>query len=324
MKKIILLGHGVGVKLFIDSLKKLKPNYKVVGVITHPKEKHNYDLELIRKREDLYAEFAYNVFNVKKDFGIEIFESEDVNNKDVIKWIQNRDPNYIFSLGCRNILKKKFLNQFAHKVLNIHTTPLPEYRGAASDSWMILNGELGKKTFGCCHFINEGIDTGDIISTANYYLPKTGYPIDVFKARMNIIPEIVTKSLKNLSDINFKPIKQDFSKSTTFPRLFTPKDGKIKFDIFNGNEINLFIQAFGYPFEGAFCFLEKIKINILQVEFFNDKIFHSYANGLIFGKTIKNEYKVCVKGGFMIIKKIEYNNKEIPQNKILRIGKFLK
>ena len=29
-------------------------------------------------------------------------------------------------------------------VLNIHTTPLPLYRGAANDSWMILNNELGK------------------------------------------------------------------------------------------------------------------------------------------------------------------------------------
>ena len=46
-------------------------------------------------------------------------------------------------------------------VLNIHTTPLPQYRGAANDSWMILNNELGKNmTF---HFIDEGIDIGPII-----------------------------------------------------------------------------------------------------------------------------------------------------------------
>tara|TARA_A100001011_G_scaffold350459_1_gene389782 strand:- start:2265 stop:3239 length:975 start_codon:yes stop_codon:yes gene_type:complete len=324
MNKIILLGHGVGVKFFIDSLKKIKYNFKVVGLITHPKEQHDYDFELIRKREIMYKGFAYNVFNVKKDYGIEILESEDVNGKDTIKWIEIRNPDYIFSLGCRNILKKNFLNKFSHKVLNIHTTPLPEYRGAASDSWMILNGDLGKKTFGCCHYIDEGIDTGDIIATVDYYLPKVGYPIDLFKYRMKIIPEIVTKSLKNLNDPSFKPIKQDFSKSTSFPRIFTPKDGRIKFDKFDGNEIYLFIQAFGYPFEGAFCFLEEKKINILRVEFFNDKTFHSYANGLIYGKTIMNEYKVCVKGGYLIIKKIEYNSKEISQNKIFRIGKFLK
>ena len=324
MKNIILLGHGVGIKLFIETLKKSKSKFKVVGVVTHPKDEHQYDLELIKKRKELYGEYAYNVFDVKKDYGIEILESVNVNNRDIIKWIKNKNPDYIFSLGCRNILTKQFLKQFPNKVLNIHTTPLPEYRGAASDSWMILNGELGKKTFGCSHYIDEGIDTGEIIATASYYLPKRGYPIDIFKSRMEIIPKLVIKSLNNLSDVNFKPKKQDFSKSTSFPRLLTPKDGKIKFDIFKGEEINLFVQAFGYPFEGAFSFIEEKKINILKVEFFTDKTFHSYANGLIFGKTNLGEYKICVKGGYLVIKKIEYNNEEISQDKILRIGKYLR
>ena len=84
-------------------------------------------------------------------------------------------------------------------------------------------------------------------------------------------------------------------------------------------------NPFNFDYKGEInFFLEDKKINLLDVEFINNKNFHFYANGLIFGKTLNDEYKVCVKGGYMIIKKIEVNGEEILQKKILRLGKFLK
>ena len=324
MKKIVLLGHTVGVKFIIDSLISKSSEFRVVGIVTHPKEDHLRDLNLMSKRKGIYGDYSYNVFDVQKDYGIKIIEAKDVNDKETLNWIKKIDPSYIISVGCRNILKTKFLNIFPKKVLNIHTAPLPKYRGAASDSWMILNGELGKEQYGVCHFIDEGIDTGAIIAVSKYKLPKRAYPIDIHKIRMDVFQDIIIKTLKNLKNPDFKPKIQDPSKSTVFPRLFTPVDGKILFDLFNGNEIDLFVQAFGYPFEGAFCFLGDKKINILDAEFVKKKLFHSFANGLIFGKNLKGQYKVCVNDGFILIKKIEINGVEILQNKILRLGKFLK
>ena len=45
--------------------------------------------------------------------------------------------------------------------INLHASLLPDYRGAAPINWVIINGEknTGVSTF----FINENIDTGDII-----------------------------------------------------------------------------------------------------------------------------------------------------------------
>ena len=323
MNNIVLLGHSVGVKLIIDSLLKHNEKFEVVSLFTHPFKDHKRDLEMVEKRKSFYGDYAYNIFNLPDDYGIKVHESSNVNNIETIREIQNYNPSYIISIGCRNILKDDFLKLFPKKVLNIHTTPLPSYRGAASDSWMILNNELGKKQYGCMHYIDSGIDTGDIISKSYYTVPLKSYPIDVYKTRMDVFHDVLIKGLSNLENPNFIPEKQNNYNATTFPRLLTPKDGRIIFDKFSGEEIVRFVYAFGYPFEGAFCFLEDKKVNILEVEFFDDLEFHSFSTGLIFGKNENNEYKISVKGGYVVVKKIEIEEKAINQSKVFRLGKFL-
>ncbi len=324
MKNIVILGHGVGVKFVIESLIKSNSDYRVVALVTHPKKEHEHDLNLMNRRKKYFGDYAYNVFNLESDHKIKILESKNVNDIETINWIKTFSPTYLVSISCRDILKSRFLNEFKNMVLNIHNTPLPEYRGAANDSWMILNNELGKKIYGCLHFIDEGIDTGPIIHKSFYNLPNIAYPIDIFKLRTNIYHEILVEGLNKLDKKNFKPEIQDSSKSTTFPRLFTPVDGKIKFDVFSGKEIELFIYAFSYPYDGAHVFFEDIRVNILKGNFFTDLKFHSFANGLIFGKNDEGEYKVCVSGGYLLIKEIEIDGKICQQSKIFKLGKYLK
>ena len=324
MKKIVVLGHGVGVKLIIDTLltqKKLET--RVVALVTHPFEDHQRDLEMIEKRKELYEEFAYNVFNVEKDYGIPVFTANNVNELSSVLHIKSFSPDYIISVGCRDIIKKEFLKEFSGKVFNIHTTPLPRYRGAASDSWMILNGEWGKDLFGVFHEIDEGLDTGRIVAKSQYRIPNKSYPIDVFKSRMSIFPDLIEKAIHALNNSIFKFEEQDHYEATTFPRLFTPKDGKIDFKLYDGASIERFIYAFGYPFEGAHCFLGDRKINILEADFIEGASMHPKTFGLVFGKDKYGNYKVSVNGGALLIKKIERNNQVISQSQVMRLGRIL-
>jgi methionyl-tRNA formyltransferase len=320
VKKKVILGHGVGVKFTIDSLLEQSDlGFEVTDFVTHSFEEH----ALIENRSDVYGEHAYNVFNAEKDYDLSFLEAKDVNEESVVKWIKNHNSTYVISIGCRNLLKKKFLSEFPNQVLNIHRTLLPKYRGAANDSWMILNGLSGTKQFGCIYFIDEGIDTGNIIVKSYYDVLERAYPIDVFKARMNTFRTLLGEGLVNLKDLNFKGEEQKIDDAIYFPRLYTPVDGKIDFKIFSGFEIERFDFAFGYPFVGAHCFFEGEKVHLLEVEFKKELTFHSFANGLIFGKNEKNEYKVAVQGGYLLIKRIEIDEKITLQNKIFKQGKRL-
>jgi len=323
MNNIILLGHGVGIKLIVETLENNASTYKVCGVVTHPLPDHRHDLEMLKKRKGYYTGYGYNVFDVKKDYNIDLLESQDVNNPETAQWVEQYNPKYIISIGCRNIIKKSFLDKFPNRVLNIHTTPLPRYRGGANDTWMILNGETDRLQYGCVHLVDEHIDTGDIIAKVFYKIPTNIYPIDLFKIRMNTLPELITLALNNLESPHLKPEKQSVDEGTTFPRLHSARDGRIDFQKFTGESLLKFIYAFGYPFEGAFCFLGEKKINILEAEFYTDKIFHPFADGLIFGKNEKNEYKVSIRGGYLLIKKIELDGLPVEQNQIFRLGRIL-
>jgi methionyl-tRNA formyltransferase len=323
-KNIVILGHGVGVKFSIESLRR-KPEigFHIVAVITHPLSDHGSDLELIKKRQECYGDYAYNVFDLKIDYGIPVHEASDVNDEQVIQLIKSYEPEYLISISCRNILKDYFLNSFKGKVLNIHTTPLPAYRGAANDTWMILNGLWGTEQYGCVHFIDKGIDTGDIIAKVKYSIPEKSYPIDVYKARIDTFTELLPLALKNLNRADFLSEKQIIDESSCFPRLNTTLDAVINWNNWDGLEIEKFIYAFSYPFAGAHCFLEEVKVHILEAEFIKGLRFHPFATGIIFGRNECGQYKVALRSGYLLIKKIEVGGFEITQSKFFRLGKKL-
>jgi len=324
MKNIVMLGHGAGIKFIIEALlENPKMGYKVVAVVTHPYAEHIPDLDMLKSRSDMYGEYGYNIFNIKSDFNIDIFESSDINSIETINLIKSYHPEYIISVSCRNIIKSDFLNTFNRKVLNIHTTPLPKYRGRASDSWMILNGEWGNELYGCMHFVDEGIDSGDIVAKSFYEVPNKSYPIQIYKVRLDTFKKLIIKGLHNLSNDSFVPEKQKIEEMTVFPRLKTTVDGKLDFEKYNGEELEKFIYAFGYPHEGAFCYLGKERVHILEADFFYENCFHPKCYGLIFGRDEVGRYKVAVKGGYILFKKIEIDSVEVEQRKIFRLGKFL-
>ena len=208
MKNIVILGHGVGVKFVIESLIKSNSDYRVVALVTHPKKEHEHDLNLMNRRKKYFGDYAYNVFNLESDHKIKILESKNVNDIETINWIKTFSPTYLVSISCRDILKSRFLNEFKNMVLNIHNTPLPEYRGAANDSWMILNNELGKKIYGCLHFIDEGIDTGDIIEQETFKITlKDNYKTLLEKAYINC-PKLLIKAIDSIYHGNHIRIPQ--------------------------------------------------------------------------------------------------------------------
>jgi len=323
-KNIVMLGHGAGIKFIVESLLEHPDlGFKVVAVITHPYKDHQPDLEILKSRAAMYGEYGYNIFNIKSEYNIDIFESNDVNSDETISLIKSYSPEYVISISCRNIIKSSFLNAFNRKVLNIHTTPLPKYRGGASDSWMILNGEWGNELFGCMHFIDEGIDSGDIIAKSYYKVPNRCYPIQLYKVRLDTFKSLIIRGLENLSDSSFAPERQNIEEMTVFPRLKTIVNGRLDFEGYNGDELEKFIYAFGYPHEGAFCFFGTKQVHILEAEFIRHQNFHPKCYGLIFGKDINSQYKIAVKGGYILIKKIEIGLVEVEQKNIFRLGKFL-
>ena len=92
------------------------------------------------------------VFNFKKKYKVE--------NK-ILRVLKNYDIRMIFLAGFMKILSKNFIIKFKGKILNIHPSLLPKYKGLNTHKRALDNDE---KYSGCTvHFVNSKLDSGKII-----------------------------------------------------------------------------------------------------------------------------------------------------------------
>ncbi|MFM1931385.1 MAG: hypothetical protein RL226_688 [Bacteroidota bacterium] len=316
--KIVIIGHSIGVKRCIDSV--LTTTHQVVALFTHPRKDHQRDLELYARRSDLFGEYGYDVFHLPNDYGIPVFEYHDLTDQSEIDRIAAFNPDVIVTVGCRDILKPVFIEQFKF-VINVHPYYLPYFRGAGIDSWMILQGYSGTTQQATCHFISPRIDAGDVIDTAPYVIPQDALPIDIFKIRIDTLGSLLVRSLDKLtsSDGNYQSQQEEVSHY--YPRLNTMRDGRIDFTNWNGAEIELFIRAFSFPYEGAWAMYGEQRFHFHHATFIPTDGVHPFSYGLIFRKD-ENAIYVFVKGGVLTIRTIECDQTALSPRKI-KLGKYL-
>jgi len=88
----------------------------------------------------------------------ELFELEIINT------LINYDVELVVMAGWMKIVSSLFINKFKNKIINIHPSLLPSYKGASAIKDSILNGS---KITGCSvHFVDEEVDSGSLIMQA--------------------------------------------------------------------------------------------------------------------------------------------------------------
>ena len=70
--------------------------------------------------------------------------------------------------GYMKIISKFFLNSFGKKVINIHPSLLPKYKGLNTFSRVLKNKE--RKTGCTVHYVNENLDSGKIILQKSFFI----------------------------------------------------------------------------------------------------------------------------------------------------------
>ena len=68
------------------------------------------------------------------------------------------------------ILSKKFISEFKHKIINIHPSLLPKFKGLNTFERVLRNNEI--KTGCTVHYVNKKLDSGKIILSKTYYIKK--------------------------------------------------------------------------------------------------------------------------------------------------------
>ncbi|MEZ4851186.1 MAG: methionyl-tRNA formyltransferase [Bacteroidia bacterium] len=110
--------------------------------------------------------------------------------------------------------------EIPHKgTFNLHSSLLPDYRGAAPINWAVINGETksGVTTF----LIDDKIDTGNLLLQREVDVPKEWTAGDLHDHLMEIGAELVLKTVNGLADNALTPMPQDHNKAIhKAPKIF--------------------------------------------------------------------------------------------------------
>jgi len=136
----------------ISPLRKiLESEHKVVAVVTAPDRKSGRGKQLTPSPIKVFSE----------ERGLPILQPPNLKDPTLISQLRELAPDVMVVVAFR-MLPKEVWSIPPKGTFNVHASLLPKYRGAAPIHWAIINGdkETGVTTF----FINEQIDTGEIIA----------------------------------------------------------------------------------------------------------------------------------------------------------------
>ena len=98
-------------------------------------------------------------FKIKKK--VLNFKNKNLSEKKLISILKTNNINMICLAGFMKILSGNFIKKFKGKILNIHPSLLPKYKGLNTHERVLNNKE---KYSGCTvHFVNSKLDSGKII-----------------------------------------------------------------------------------------------------------------------------------------------------------------
>jgi methionyl-tRNA formyltransferase len=106
------------------------------------------------------AKRPYSVKSVALKNFVPFYRLNNINGPDSLRLLNTLAPEIIVSVACPQIFRKPIID-LSRYCINIHAALLPENRGRMPAFWTLAKGET--VTGVTVHYINEGIDTGNMI-----------------------------------------------------------------------------------------------------------------------------------------------------------------
>lgn len=192
-KSIVFMGTPY---FALESLKRLfYSGYNIVGVIT-----------AIDKRRGRGRKIQ---FSPVKEFALEnnlkIFQPPNLKDEKFISSIKKLNAD-LFVVVAFRMLPEILIDIPPLGCINLHSSLLPNYRGAAPINWVIINGE--KETGLTTFFINSKIDEGNIIEKKRVSIDNDENAGTLHDKLMNKGSKLVLTTVKKIFDGNYKSLVQ--------------------------------------------------------------------------------------------------------------------
>lgn len=290
----------------VESLKTLVENgYNVVGVITMPDKLAGRGYKLQPSAVKQYA--------VEK--GLYLLQPEKLKDEEFLYSLRQLKADVQVVVAFR-MLPEVVWSMPAKGTFNLHSSLLPQYRGAAPINWAIINGE--KETGVTTFFLSHEIDTGEIIFREKTEISDTDNAESLHDRLMVMGAELVKKTIDAIIEDKIAVIPQNqlYSDETILkpaPKIFT-ETCRIDWSK-NREEIYNFIRGLS-PYPSAWAELQSsVNNESVRVKIFASEItgHNTHDTSLVPGTILtdnKTYIDVAVGNGFLRITDLQLSGKK--------------
>lgn len=146
-----------------------------------------------------------------------VYQPKTLREPEIQKQIAELAPELIVVVAYGRILPPEVLEIPPKGCINLHVSLLPKYRGAAPVQWSVINGDT--ETGVTIMYINEGLDTGDIINVAPVTIGPEETSGELFERITAQGAETLVATIEDIRTGKATRTPQDHTKATLAPPL---------------------------------------------------------------------------------------------------------
>lgn len=186
-------------------------HFEVVGVVTQPDRPAGRQMKLTPSP----------VKALVAPLGIEVLTPESVNRPEVLEQIAKWRAEVCIVVAFGQILKQPLLDLFPKKIVNVHTSLLPRWRGAAPIQRSIMAGDA--ETGVCLQLMELKLDAGAVIGSRKIKLSDSINSMELHEALKPLAIDLLSVDLMDYLRGNLTAIAQDDSQVTYASKILKPE-----------------------------------------------------------------------------------------------------
>lgn len=250
--KVVLMGNN---RVGLETLRYLirERETEVVGVVVHPKEK---------------AKLSEEIMKIASETGIRCLYGDRLHEKKEISLLRKLEPDIGISAFFGYVIRREAIACFRNGIINIHPAFLPYNRGSYPNVWSIVEGTPSGVTI---HYIDEGIDTGDIIEQELVEVHPTDNGMTLYKRLEQVCCRLFKETWPRIMRGDVRRVKQDTKAGSTHSLKDVNKIDFIDLDrAYCARELINLIRARTFPpYNGAYFICEGKKV-FMRLELYSE------------------------------------------------------
>ncbi len=246
------------------------------------------------------------LITLAEEHGIPVELSQNINSDEFLGRIEKYEVDLFVSMSFNQIFRTKTINYPPLNTINCHAGKLPYYRGRNILNWALINDE---KEFGITvHYMDKGIDTGDIILQRTYPITDADDYSTLLNTAYTGCAEVLYEAIKQIQNGTVKRVKQETIHPVgMYCGIRGSGDERIQWNS-TSRELFNFVRGICKPGPRAASKLNGQEIKINKVREIPGVRSYIGKPGQILGKT-ENGFYVKSKDTFIEVLEFEYEGK---------------